>query len=110
MMFDRLSDADKLAYGSRMCSLPELIHLKEEYGWSPESSSSSVSMQGPFGGALGTGVIVFAADQTIAPGLLLGLKATLVTVGIFAAKIAIIVGVVGVIVYMLIPEKQKETH
>ena len=110
MMFKRLSDADKLGYESRMCSLAEVVHLKEEYDWSPSSRSTESSIPVPVSGAIGLGVLTLAADQTVAPGLLAGLKVGLFTVGLAAAKIAVIVGVAGVVVYMLVPNKKKETQ
>lgn len=110
MMFERLSDAEKLSYENRMCSQAEIIHLKEEYDWSPESSDQTMSKLPPVGGALGIGVVALAADQTLAPGLLFGLKGVILTVGVLTAKVAIMAGVAGVVVYLLIPKVKKETH
>lgn len=110
MMFRRLSDADKLNYENRMCSLAEVVALKEEFNWSPGSSLKESSFVTPLGGAVGLSAITLAADQTIVPGLLTGLKVGLFTVGVAAAKVAIIVGVTGLVVYLLVPNKKKETH
>jgi hypothetical protein len=103
-MYKRLSDTEKLQLSSRICSRSELEELREEHTASPES----LSIPGPISGAVGISIVAFAADQTIAPGLLAGLKITLIATGILVGKIAVLVGICGFIIYLLLPEEKKE--
>jgi hypothetical protein len=112
MMYERLSDTDKIQYSSRMTSWTERQELREKYDWEPgtdrtsrsSSSDSSGDGAGMPGGLVAGGAVAVTAFAAIelSPGALVAIKATAITLGIAALKVGAIVALTGVVVYNVV--------